>query len=110
MMTTVFLTTSLASSELLRDHQPNGIILNRLPPSTTEKSIFDFSRLNIVATIDLNETTLKSATDYLIGTIVDSPGEHYIDLTGKRIPISETDIIYAEIEKIDRHFYIQTLD
>lgn len=107
MKTTVVLTTSLASSEQLGDQHPDGIILNRLPQSNAESSVFDFSRLNIVATVDLTKTSLRSAVSYFVDNITYFPGEHYMDLAGKRIPISECDRIYDEVEKIDRHYNAQ---
>jgi len=61
--------------------------------------------LNMVATVDLIKISLSSAVSYFIDSIADFPGEHYIDLAGKRIPISERDSINGEVEKIDRHHH-----
>lgn len=109
MKTTVFLITSLASSEKLGDKHPEGIMLHRLQPSESEKAVFDFSRTNIVASVDLTKTSLKSAANYFIENIADLPGEHFIDMAGRRIPISDTATIFGEVEKIDRHYEIRRI-
>jgi len=61
--------------------------------------------LSIVATVDLTKISLSAAVSYFIDSIADFPGEHYIDLAGKRIPTFERSSINGEVEKINRHHH-----
>lgn len=103
MQATVFFSTTLAVANKLENNPPDGIMVSRLDLSGSQSSAFDLSCINLVANINLNKISTRTAVDYLLKKCDGFAGKHYIDLSGQRLSIKFTDIIYAEADRIDRN-------